>query len=522
MKAEYDVIVAGGGIAGLTSAAYLCRSGIRTLLIEKEEKPGGLVNTFWHQGFAFDGGIRAFENSGILLPMLKNLGIEMEFIKSTVSIGIEERWTRLTSENSLQDYAVMLKEIFPTNTDDVDQIADEVRKVMGYLDVLYGIDNPLFLENMRDPEYLTKTLLPWLLKYQMKIRKIGRLSEPVYDYLKRITTNDRLVDMIAQHFFKNTPTFFALSYFSLYLDYLYPSGGTGVLAQKLTDFVYRAGGEVVTGISAMQIDTKSNEVVLSNGSTARYKKLVWAADQKKLYSIIDRPGSAKVEEQRLLVEAGAGADSVLTIFMGVDLDNDYFHDRCGPHAFYTPVTDGLSTLPCWKTVKDDSDILSEWVASFLQKTTFEISCPALRDTSLAPEGKTGIIISTLFDYDLVRHYSETGEYQSLKSFCTNKVIDVLNHSIFPGLRNKLLFSKCATPLTLEWHSGNSQGAITGWSFAAAKLPSENRFNKIKRSIKTPIKDILQCGQWTFSPSGLPVCILTGKLAADEVCKTLKG
>ena len=46
MKTEYDVVIAGGGIAGLTCAAYLCRSGIRTLLAEKNEKTGGLVNTF--------------------------------------------------------------------------------------------------------------------------------------------------------------------------------------------------------------------------------------------------------------------------------------------------------------------------------------------------------------------------------------------------------------------------------------------------------------------------------------------
>lgn len=73
MNREYDAIVVGGGLAGLTSAAYLCKYGVKTLLVEKGEKTGGLVNTFWHQGFAFDAGIRAFENSGILFPMLKSL-----------------------------------------------------------------------------------------------------------------------------------------------------------------------------------------------------------------------------------------------------------------------------------------------------------------------------------------------------------------------------------------------------------------------------------------------------------------
>ncbi|HPF56246.1 MAG TPA: hypothetical protein PLV03_06875, partial [Clostridiales bacterium] len=69
--------------------------------------------------------------------------------------------------------------------------------------------------------------------------------------------------------------------------------------------------------------------------------------------------------------------------------------------------------------------------------------------------------------------------------------------------------------------GNKQGAITGWAFTGA-MPAENRFQKIANSVNTPLKDVVQCGQWTFSPSGLPVSILTGKLAADAVHKQLKG
>ena len=110
MKAEYDAVVAGGGIAGLTCAAYLCRSGIHTLLVEKNEKPGGLVNTFRYEGFAFDGGIRAFENSGILLPMLKDLGIDIAFRDNPVAIGIAEKWIRFGSLQNLSDYAAVHRE----------------------------------------------------------------------------------------------------------------------------------------------------------------------------------------------------------------------------------------------------------------------------------------------------------------------------------------------------------------------------------------------------------------------------
>lgn len=41
MNKEYEAIVVGGGMAGLTSVAFLCLSGVRTLLVKKEEKKGG-------------------------------------------------------------------------------------------------------------------------------------------------------------------------------------------------------------------------------------------------------------------------------------------------------------------------------------------------------------------------------------------------------------------------------------------------------------------------------------------------
>jgi len=518
---EYDAIVIGGGLAGLTSAAYLCRYGYRTLLCEKSDKTGGLVNTFRHQGFAFDAGIRAFENSGILLPMLKGLGLEMEFARNPVSIGIGAQWTRLTSRESLKSYADMLAGIFPENAPDIGAITREIQKVMGYMDVLYGIDNPLFLENRKDREYLLKTLLPWLLAYQVNIRKASRLSQPVVAYLKRFTDNQALTDMIAQHFFKDTPTFFALSYFGLYLDYCYPKGGTGMLAQLVTDYVRRAGGEILTDTAVTRVDADHRQVQTAGGAIYHYQKLVWAADQKTLYAAAGGQRSSRIDNRRRLAEEGRGGDSILSLFMGIHLDPDYFQARCGAHAFYTPSAQGLSSLQGWQAAMAENRIY-EWIGQYLERTTYEISCPVLRDPALAPEGKTGLIVSTLMDYSLVKHLSDAGGYEPLKEYCKRKIIEVLETSAFPGLSERIEFTLCATPLTIERETGNAHGAITGWAFTNDPLPAESRFKKITNAIKTPIRNVYQCGQWTFSPSGLPVSILTGKLAADAIHKALKG
>jgi hypothetical protein len=215
---NYDAIVIGGGMAGLTSAAYLAKAGYKTLLCEKESKCGGLVNTFVRDGFVFDGGIRAMENSGVVLPMLKQLGLEIEFVRNRVSIGIEDRVIWIDSKENIPDYEALLADMYPESRAEIAEIIVRIREIMKYLDVQYGIDNPVFLDMTKDRGYLVKVILPWMFKYAFTVRKITRLNKPVVEYLQQYTRNQSLLDIITQHFFRDTPTFFALSYLSLYLD----------------------------------------------------------------------------------------------------------------------------------------------------------------------------------------------------------------------------------------------------------------------------------------------------------------
>ena len=51
---EYDAVVVGAGNGGLTAAATLCREGIRTVLLEKHNLPGGVASSFVRGRFEFE------------------------------------------------------------------------------------------------------------------------------------------------------------------------------------------------------------------------------------------------------------------------------------------------------------------------------------------------------------------------------------------------------------------------------------------------------------------------------------
>ena len=85
MDKTYDVIVVGSGMGGLTTAAYTTRANRKVLLLEKSSQPGGLFGSFQSGGYVFDHGARAVENSGIMFPMFRQLGLDLAFVKSSYS-----------------------------------------------------------------------------------------------------------------------------------------------------------------------------------------------------------------------------------------------------------------------------------------------------------------------------------------------------------------------------------------------------------------------------------------------------
>jgi len=519
------IVIVGAGISGLTAASYLSKAGHEVTLLEKSDDVGGLVGSFESNGFVFDQGIRGVENSGTLFPMLKQLGIDLTFLPNVVDMGIEGDIISISPDQNYLSYKELLLNIYPDENKAIELIFKDIKKISKYMEVLYDIDNPLFLDPKEDYKYLLKTIVPWMFKYTFTIGKIEKLKEPIISYLKKYTSNLNLIDAISQHFFTNTPAFFALSYLKMHSDYYYPKGGTRAIVHALRDFITSHHGIVKTNTEVTSIDV-NQKIAYHNEEGYPYDALLWCGDLNHMYKGIKNTDVSYQETKDKLLKA-KGNDSLYQMYISVDLDKAFYKEKCSGHIFYMPEKKGLSSLSYTPEAlmkhiealpfEKQKDALESWLEEFAKVTTYEISIPILRDDSLAPKGKSSVIISTLFDYDLTMWLSEQKLYNVFKKKLSEAIIHTLDQTLLKGWKDKIMNVIEATPLTIKSRLNNTGGAITGWSFRG-DIPVESKLFKIAKSIYTPFPYIYQSSQWSFSPSGFPTSIVTAKIASNKIDK----
>lgn len=523
------VVIVGAGMAGLTAAAYALRNDYDVLLLDKNDRCGGLVSTFDSSGFFFDSGPRAFVNSGIVKPILKDLGIHGEFLENEISIGVEDQVVRVDSMDVLQEYQQMLVSLYPENRADIERISAIMEKLSAYTEVLYEFDNPNFNDLMSDRKFVFRKLIPWTFKFLNALRKFNQFNMPMEDYLKRLTDNQSLIDILIQHFFRQTPTYFALGYFYVYLDYFYPKGGTGTLVDLLREKILEGGGEIKLNTQIVSVNPSQSTVTDSQGASYAYDHLIWGADLKTLYRVLNPAGlsdqlSAEVQSEGRQMQSAKGAESVYILFLAVDRPPSYFQANGGEHLFYTPLRKGLGETN--RAARQDlldhfdeksKDEVIQWIHDYCDLNTYEVAVPALRDPALAPEGKTGVMISCLLDYDVVEKIKDAGWYDEFKQIMEERITGIFSQTIYKDWTEDILFKFSSTPLTIQTVSGSSEGAITGWSFET-EVPVVNKLQEIPKSVRTPVPNIYQAGQWAYSPAGVPIAMLTGWYATQEIAK----
>ncbi len=106
----YDVIIIGGGFAGLTSAIYTVRAGLKTLVLEKEPACGGQIAlSSVVENWPGEKSISGVDLSLKLAEQVKNLGAEIKTFEEVVSADLEGKIKKIkTSENSYESKTIII------------------------------------------------------------------------------------------------------------------------------------------------------------------------------------------------------------------------------------------------------------------------------------------------------------------------------------------------------------------------------------------------------------------------------
>jgi phytoene dehydrogenase-like protein len=214
--------------------------------------------------------------------------------------------------------------------------------------------------------------------------------------------------------------------------------------------------------------------------------------------------------------------------LGVNRPPSFFKQHGGEHLFFTPSKQGLGETSRSQRVnlignfnKLSKEEVIKWLESYCDLTTYEISVPALRDASLAPAGQTGLMVSCLFDYQIMKNVENAGWYDEFKERMEKRIIGNLSRTIYKDIKSDILFKYSSTPLTINNISGSSEGAIIGWSFEA-EPPVIYKLTDVGKSVFTAIPNIYKAGQWAYAPAGVPIAMLTAWHAYQKILKKSRG
>ncbi len=506
MNRSVEAVVIGGGVAGLTAAAYIAKGGIKTILIESGDKTGGYMGSFERNGVSFDFGIRAIENSGVIKPLLKDLGIEKEvtFLKNTVGQNIIDTLYPISNLDESVAYIDGLARTFPHQKNELEQVKDLMLASIKDTASLYGSDSPLFARGL---DKLIKNVV-FIAKNYKLMKQLsdphGKEKEPIEEFFSRYISDPHLLYILTKAFFENSPSYFVLSYHRLFFDYMYPKGGMKMIPLALEKVIKRYKGDIYTSVKVDRITGKGPfKLILDDGSIIKAKRVVIASDPTQFSEVTG-----------IMKEDYKPGESVFTLFVTLDEGVESVAPHKIGHLFH--INNITHTL-------EESRNAS--LKEFGNLTNMEISIPAVRDPSLSPNGKTGIIISApMFAvterWDWIGASQET--YEAMKKDVISGMLKSVS-TLIPQLNDekKISYISSVTPRDYQNMTQNSGGSITGWGYINENAPSETSFFNIASSIKTKVEGVYRCGQWTFSPTGAPVSIMTGRLAADALIKSLK-
>jgi phytoene desaturase len=480
---DYDVIVVGAGLGGLTAAAYLARGGQSVLLCDRNSRPGGLAVTLSANGFTLSHCpflLWGAYPGGWTLEMFDELGLgadEVPLLPVDPISRVLLPGGGFTIPSNPVAFADLLCRDFPAEDTgirdffrDLDLLVDEWHRLSPDLS---HIPEGTRMDALRD-----KTFDDYLDQFIGKERRLRALLSSSWSHwgLPPSRVSGLLAALLLGFGHRGMVT---------------PRGGPSILSEALAVAVRRGGGEVRLSTPVTQIiveQGRARGVRLADGTVVSARTVISNASATQTFlNLVGRD----LLSTSLVRQLGAMQPSMsaFQVFLGVDLD--------------------LTAIPdlAAETVVLSDDDQEEVFGRAIQgefESSFTIFSYSLLDPTAAPPG-----LHALKLLGAGPHKRRRLEWTRDKEGIAQRMIKSAEQ-VIPGLGDHIVWQQISTPLDLQEVTDAPGAAIYGWSAS----PSQIGPGRLSR--RSPIDGLYLAGAWTGPFAGMDLCMLSGRETAALV------
>lgn len=476
-----SVIVIGGGVAGLSAAAYARASGFETTLVEHAAMLGG-VCTAWQRGpYLIDGCIH-WLTGGPFSKIYEELGVldrvRLEPIRHLFAVKDIATLAHVEVTSDLDALESTLVALAPNDLKEVHQLFAAARTIT---ELSPPLDKAPDLFTVRDG-------LRALWELKSELGTLRHFQSPLVEYLSDRITTQSLRRVLTGFVPGEAPTLFLL----MVLGYLSrgwlsrPAGGSAAFRDALIDGARQLGVSIVTSATVEEIlvsDGRAAGVRLADGSFLRSDAVISTSSTPELvFQLLGGRYHASSTEERLahwklftpIVLASYGVKVPLSHLPQILLINGI-----------DPVCVGdVSNQRLYLRVFND-------------------------DPSHAPPGHAVVqaMLATSYEWWAERG----GSYREEKDYLAQRVLRVLERYV-PALEGACEVTDIATPLTF-WRAARSwRGAYEGWLPSGGAMYSTHLLHRMRG-----IRGLYMAGQWVEPGGGIPTACSSGRMAAQVMC-----
>ena len=501
---NYDAIIIGSGLGGLSSAAYLARNGERVLVLEKHSIPGGYATSFKRSDYTFDAAFHMLDGVGkgqFWRSFFDKCGIEdsVEFIKLKYSFRIifPEHDIRLPS-GSLQEVINILEQNFPNEKEGIRSLFKEMVNIYNDLCKFLPKTSPIWQQLPTFPfryrslfSSMTKTAKKIISKHIRDEKLIGLLLAN-YGYFGLPPSKSNILNLTA-----NTGYWMEGSY--------YPAGGAQMTANALVAQIELNNGDVKLNseVASILLD-KGRAVGVQTAAGERYfaKNIISnTSAEQTLHSLL---GNKKLPAKLAKMELSISA---FIVYLGLD---ENFRSTLNNTDDYEIIVSQNYNL--------DQDYQYTLDYKF-EKATYIITLSSNVDPSLAKKKKFAASLIQLHPYSYWAKYQKNYDAKNKEEYNKEKdrqagILIKRAEKIIPNISKHIEVIEIATPLTLKRYTGNTDGACYGWANTVKQfLPFSP---PLGRATKMPIKNLYLSSAWTFPGEGQATTVACGYRVGKQI------